>query len=120
MKRKAMSAKVKAAILAEYGGRCAECGKPFEPGDLIEYDHIHQLAMGGADDPSNLRPVHVTPCHKGKSAKDAAARGKVRRLTGATPKRAGPKIRSRGFDRTFRKRLDGTVERVICKERNGV
>lgn len=52
-----------------------------------EFDHIHQLAMGGTDSDDNLRPL--TPAdHKDKTRADAKARGKVRRLSGQNkPKR---------------------------------
>ena len=43
-----------------------------------EVEHPIPLAMGGSDDPADLRPVHAR-CHKGKSAKDAADLSKARR-----------------------------------------
>lgn len=110
MRRRRFNPKVLAAELARRGNRCAICGEPFADGDKIEWDHTHQLAMGGADEVDNLRPAHGA-CHLGKSRADAAARGKVRRLTGQTRKRRGPKIRTRGFNRAFRKRMNGQVEK---------
>lgn len=105
--RRRFNAAVYAALLAEYGGCCGLCRKPFMPAQRIIWDHIHQLAMGGQDEPANLRPQHVQ-CDKAKTARDAAVRGKVQRLTGANKPRRKAKI---GGGR-YRKRLDGTVEKV--------
>lgn len=111
MRRRRFSPAVLDAELERRGNRCAICGETFVDGDVIEWDHIHQIAMGGADDIDNLRPVHRSPCHIGKSKGDAAARGKTRRLSGETPKRRGPKIKTRGFNRAYRKRMNGQVEK---------
>ena len=82
---------------------------PFiEAGERIDIDHVHQLATGGADDESNMRPLHPW-CHAIKTREDAKVRGKIRRLNGTTKKRAGKPIRSRGFDRSKTRKFNGTV-----------
>lgn len=44
-----------------------------------QVDHVVPLAEGGADDVTNLRPVHSRPCHAEKSAREsAAARARAR------------------------------------------
>lgn len=65
---------------------CPDCGEKLGALDDCEFDHIHQLAMGGADTPDNLRAKHVD-CHAKKTARDAAARAKVKRITGKTKTR---------------------------------
>lgn len=82
----------------------------------IEREHPHELALGGADDPSNAGYSHGT-CHKiatnGTKATSAGSSknriAKVKRLRGETRKRPRAKIQSRGFDKRYRKRLDGSV-----------
>ena len=58
---------------------CPDCGGKLGALADCDFDHRHQLAMGGADDLENLTAIHRN-CHKAKTARDAAARGKVRRL----------------------------------------
>ena len=106
-RRRAHAIHTLAAVLARNGVACAICAAPFSRECRIEWDHTHQIAMGGADDADNLRPLCV-PCHAKKTRADAAARAKVRRLTGANTQRPKRKIGGR-----YRKKMDGTVERVI-------
>ena len=76
-----------------------------------EYDHIHPLALGGSNDDDNFQPMSPK-AHAKKSKRDAAARKKVRHLTGANkgkPKYRWPK---RSLRHPFlRKKLDGRVVR---------
>ncbi len=86
---------------------------PFEDGDKIEFDHVIALIRDGEDAESNLSPAHVR-CHKRKSKDDAYEIAKTRRLEkihlGTARHRPKPKFQSRGFNKTLRKRMDGTVE----------
>lgn len=59
---------------------CPSCGEKLGGLNDCQFDHEHQLAMDGPDTLDNLFAKHVQ-CHKVKTAKDAAARGKARRLT---------------------------------------
>lgn len=97
-----------AALYALGMVRCRMCDGVLTA-TTTEWDHVHQHATGGADDAENLRPL-CEPCHKIKTRNDAKARGKVRRLRGETCN--GPKrpINSRGFDKTRRRKMNGTVE----------
>jgi 5-methylcytosine-specific restriction enzyme A len=54
-------------VLALHDYVCHVCGGPA----ACEVDHVRALAEGGADDESNLRPIHGT-CHKRKTAEEAA------------------------------------------------
>ncbi len=78
-------------------------------GKVPEYDHIHSLGLGGADEVGNMQPL--TPAqHAAKTKRDAQARGKVRRLSGQTKKRKyyWPKGRKFGIE-GLRKKLKGRV-----------
>lgn len=56
-----------ARIMRQYERTCHVCGKPMAD----EVDHVVPLAEGGADDDSNLRPIHSRPCHQAKSSAEA-------------------------------------------------
>lgn len=65
---------------------CPDCGELLGVLSSIQYDHRHQLAMGGPDTLENIRAVHID-CHAKKTSRDAAARAKVKRITGKTKTR---------------------------------
>ena len=118
-KRKAMTAKRRRAVAERWKWRtptgavlALEHGKVvlLATGKVPEIDHTHALSMGGTEAIENLRPMTVDE-HKVKTRADAKVRAKVRRLTGANKPKTKRKIQSRGFDKTLRKRMDGTVER---------
>lgn len=116
MKRKRHSAKVKAAIIARQGGVCARSGVPLVAGQ-IQYDHVIPLALGGADDASNMEAL-ACAAHKDKTRIDIGRirkadrqRKKTSRDAVRAPKRIWParEIRSRGFDTRLTKHFDGRV-----------
>jgi 5-methylcytosine-specific restriction endonuclease McrA len=82
-----------ARVMAAYGFACAACREPFSDGARVDIDHIWQRATGGPDAADNYRPL-CTDCHSRKSARDANARAKIRRLTGVTGN--GPKRKING------------------------
>ncbi len=91
---------------------------PFEDGDKIEFDHVIALIRDGEDEERNISPAHKR-CHKRKSKGDAYENAKTKRLeklrlgtARQKPKAKWPagKLTSRGFDKSRRKRMDGTVE----------
>lgn len=113
-KRRAMTPARKLRILVKQA-TCALCNGPL--GDVfgIEFDHEIALACGGSDEDENIRAL-CRKCHAEKTAEDAKPIAKIRRLRGEKGQQArrakhGSKLRSRGFDKTYRKRMDGTVER---------
>jgi 5-methylcytosine-specific restriction enzyme A len=53
-------------VLARYVGCCHLCGNP----GATEVDHVVPLAEGGADDETNLAPVHEG-CHREKTQAEA-------------------------------------------------
>ena len=114
MKRRTLTPAIKRLVLERYDHRCGACRDPFGP-ELIEFDHILPLALGGADEPGNLQPLHPA-CHKEKTAQDLKRIAKADRMArvleeGRGRKRRGPPLESKPFDKRFRRRLDGTVER---------
>ena len=46
---------------------CHVCGLP----GANEVDHVIPIAEGGADDETNLAPIHSIPCHRRKTAEEA-------------------------------------------------
>jgi len=82
MTRRALTTLDKLKIMVKQAV-CPDCGEKLGALDNCEFDHLHQLAMGGSDTLDNLRAKHVD-CHARKTAKDAASRAKVRRITGKT------------------------------------
>lgn len=113
-RRRKLTPTQKAEILRRQDKRCTICGdKLFDP---VEYDHVVSLAMGGADDPANIECLHLR-CHRDFKCKvDASALARAKRRerfmeTGRHRNRKSRPIQSRGFDKSLRKRMDGTVER---------
>lgn len=85
-----------------------------------EYDHI--FAEGLRDENDRGRKLTAkdgaklcTPCHKIKTESDKGAMAKRRKFTPDRARRKektvkrSPKIQSRGFDKRYKKKLDGKV-----------
>jgi 5-methylcytosine-specific restriction endonuclease McrA len=117
-KRRPLTRAQIAEITLRQLGKCARCSERLDfatKGAVID-EHLHPLADGGTNETDN-RAFYCKPCAKPKTAKEARDRGKSKRIAeGRTQadRRAqrGPTMQSRGFDRTWKKRMDGTVERV--------
>lgn len=57
-------------VLKRDGYKCQCCGRtPKEDGVKLEVDHILAVALGGTDDPTNLRSL-CEDCNKGKSSRN--------------------------------------------------
>lgn len=99
-----------ARLAVEQEGRCGcGCGQKldFAPKQVRD-EHLAQRALGGSEDLSN-RSLWRLECTKPKDARDAKARAKVRRLTGANKPKFKKKIQSRGFQTNLKKKFDGSV-----------
>ena len=115
--RSALTPNRKARIWAREGGICWYCGVSVDlDGQGVIYDHRDPLWISGKDDDANLFPIHAAPCNRLKTSKDLKAIAKVRRLLKKAQKKPpGPtrspkrRIKSRGFDKTVKRRLDGRV-----------
>lgn len=102
-----------ASLFLEQNGRCAcGCGERLEAGKVDE-EHSKPVAMGGDAKPDAL---WRRECHKAKTKSDVERLAKAERQAGRTGqyarrKRNGPQIKSREFDKTFRKKLNAQIER---------
>ncbi len=120
MPRKRFHRRVYLGILKRQHLHCAcGCNEKFSRKEGYQFDHEHDLALGGPDTPENLQALR-TPCHAKKSRKGAAARAKTKRLENirlhGARKRRGRAMQSRpfgpgrGFQTRLRRCFDGTVE----------
>lgn len=110
MTRRRLTPRQRSTILAAHGGLCALCGRPV--GCRYDLDHHVPLGLLGPDTMEALRPVHV-PCHRMKTAGDVAAIAKAKRMGRKHRGEIKPKrtIRSAGFPKHLRRKMNGTVER---------
>lgn len=76
-KRRPLPKALRAMIVAEQIGLCAECS-----GALVEFqvDHIIAVWRGGGDERANLRAICTRPCHERKTAEENAERAKLERI----------------------------------------
>lgn len=70
---------VRDRISKRQGDKCACCGRPFGPGVTAHCDHVIALADEGENRESNLQML-CNWCHVEKSAAEATARAKTRRV----------------------------------------
>jgi 5-methylcytosine-specific restriction endonuclease McrA len=97
--RKALSHKQRLEVLLAGKGRCSLCGEKID--GPFDVDHRIPLFRGGADDITNMTPMHPA-CHRGtKTPVDAKANAKLRRLKakndGTFPE-SKFKLKSKPFD----------------------
>lgn len=90
---------------------CPECGEKFRVVSNIEWDHSTPVALGGARKPD--MPLCIS-CHKEKTREDVSRIRKADRQGGkkgqaAKRKKNGPQLKSRGFDKSQSKRMNGDV-----------
>lgn len=117
MTRRSISKAMRARVFASHDGRCWLCRGVIGAGEKWQVEHQIALVLGGADDETNMAPAHVE-CHRTKTSgrpatshgSDIHAVAKIRRLTREEAKRKH-RIPGRGFNRDWRRRMDGTVER---------
>lgn len=111
-KRQAITPTMRLNVLKQFGAvvLCQICGNP-ERIALVQIDHELALVNGGLHETEGLRPVCI-PCHARKSAREHRENSKAKRLAKkhSNPKPPG-KIKSRGFDKSLRKKMNGKVER---------
>jgi 5-methylcytosine-specific restriction endonuclease McrA len=113
--RKAFPAKVRQAIYDRSGGECEACGVEIAP-DNWHADHVIPVAFGGESTLANGQAL-CQPCNAAKGrleAKMALRADKMGGRVGQQKRRAEgktAKIPPRGFDKRYRKKMDGTVER---------
>lgn len=118
IKRRAITAAMKLEFVRVWGEfPCLDCAleytgrdepSPRYPWRSIQLDHNLALIDGGKHDATNLVPRCLRH-HKLKSAREHIANCKAKRLKAGGRKRKGPPMRSRGFDKTIGKRMNGEV-----------
>lgn len=62
-KRQPISEEVRRLVWRRDGGRCQRCGSQ----ELLQFDHIIPVALGGSSEPDNLQLL-CAPCNREKSA----------------------------------------------------
>ena len=117
-RRKPLSRNQAVELILSQDSKCRTCGERLQPGN-IHYDHIVARELGGSDDLENMQAICIKPCHHVKTfgrgattyGSDIHAIAKTRRLANPKPKKPS-RIRSRGFPKNIRKRMNGQVERI--------
>lgn len=110
--RRPLSRTLRLAVLARDHGLCQECMRPV--GCVFEVDHVVAHYLTADDSMGNLRLLHRTPCHRRKSRTDVRVITKTKRQRArhlGQVKRRKRLLKSRGFCKTLRRRMNGTVER---------
>lgn len=76
--RRSLSPLQRLKVFEAAKGVCHLCEQRIQVGQPWEVEHVRPLALGGADDESNMRPAHKA-CHAGKTKTDAASWSKAKR-----------------------------------------
>lgn len=110
-------------VVIDWNGCCCICQTeinltlPGTDNEGLTLEHMVSLGQGGSHTARNVGPAHRS-CNLAKVAvKDGPGAAKIKRrlgLTGPKARKAKGKTRqmkSRGFDKTITRRMDGTVER---------
>ena len=117
-KRRYLTKAQKVARWTALGSRCTMCGMPCEPyGPTVIWDHPKGVWFGEETDPNTMEPHHKTPeCAGAKTAADATRRAKTKRLIKKLAEERKPsRLKSRGFDKSRSRKMDGTVVvRGVC------
>lgn len=95
-------------------GLCMWCdGEVPVAGPEVDYDHRIPLALGGADDETNLAPIHRRPCHKEKTVLDVRmiAKAKRQRRLIAERRKSKRPIQGRGFRKDVSRGFDGIIRK---------
>jgi len=77
--RRSLSTMQRLRVFEQSGGRCHICERLIRAGERWEAEHRIPLALGGADDASNMAPAHVV-CHSQKTKTDNASWTKAKRV----------------------------------------
>jgi len=76
--RRSISPMRRLAIFERAGGRCHICGQKIQVGERWDVEHPIPIALGGADDDTNMAPAH-SQCHAPKTADDVASISRAKR-----------------------------------------
>ena len=107
-KRRSFTASQREAVHERARGSCECCHDHL--GDRWHIDHRIPIAQGGAHSPDNWQALCIS-CHKAKTKGDVKVIAKTKRIIKVeTEGRKPSKLKSRGFSKKLRKRMDGAVE----------
>ena len=96
----------KERIVLRQNRRCALTGREFRPGDVIEFDHITPLWLGGQNRERNLQAV-IGEAHKRKTAAEATVRAKAK---ANSKKHLGLKSKKpNGWHSNFKRKINGDI-----------
>lgn len=121
-KRKAFTPKQKAIICERQNWLCnCGCGRSIK-GKRHEFNHIVALALGGKHALENAEAL-LSECHKPHTDKVKAVKSKADAAGGRTGQyarrlRNGSRLKSRGFNQSLSKKLNGQVIRRDQKNDN--
>lgn len=76
--RRSLSPMKRLRVFEAAAGVCWICEQRIQAGQKWEVEHKRALALGGADDASNMAPAHVV-CHSEKTKTDNASWTKAKR-----------------------------------------
>jgi 5-methylcytosine-specific restriction protein A len=108
----AIPPRVRLRVFEAHGGVCHISGRKIRAGEKWEADHVIALINGGENRESNLAPA-LSDKHKAKTRADVRQKADVARKRHkhlGIKTDSGRKLQSRGFDKSRRKKLNGTVE----------
>ncbi len=77
--RRSLSPLQRLKVFEAAKGVCHLCQQRIQVGQKWDVEHVRPLALGGADDDSNMRPAHRA-CHATKTKTDAASWSKAKRI----------------------------------------
>lgn len=77
--RRSLSPLQRLKIFEAAKGVCHLCEQRIQVGQPWDVEHVRPLALGGADDESNMKPAHRA-CHATKTKADAASWSKAKRV----------------------------------------
>jgi 5-methylcytosine-specific restriction endonuclease McrA len=101
--------RVRIRVFDRAGGKCQCCTRKIRAGERWVADHIVALVNGGENSERNLQLLCDWCDRKVKTPADVAEKKIVARKRA---KHLGiDKPKSRGFDKRWRKKMDGSVER---------
>ena len=101
--RKPLSPMRKLALFEREAGRCHICEQKIF-GKEWDVEHVIPLALGGADDESNMKPAHRL-CHAPKTVDDVRRIAKAKRMAA---KHVGIRKQSK-WQTKFKKKMNGEV-----------
>lgn len=94
--------RVKVRVFDKFGGKCGNCTRTIFGNLKAAYDHTIALINDGQNRETNLQLL-CAPCHAGKTKSDVALKSTTYRKRAkhlGIELRKGPKIQSRGFQRS--------------------